>query len=398
MSPRPNLGPKPLLGYTANHLARVAERRGDAAFLAAREADTSAAAVRDRRRTDRAQAQRERLRRPVQPARGARARTDSGKRVPRNSRQRGALRHRARSGSHQGAQGAARPAGDRPALDRRPGPRRSRSARAARRGEGAARLARAAPLLRQLRIADQRLAGRLEARVSRLQGRALPAHRSGRDHAGGRRRPLPDGPRGTLRRQHVVVPCGLRRAGREHRGSGAARNARGSRHCLRAREIFRLAAMAVPDVADDRLPRAGDLDRDHGRSRGARGRALVHARRGRADVPRRASGADLDPAADRDRASHHPRLGRGGRCLRAEPEARSLHRHRGARHGVPRAALSAAGCEDASNRVPHDQRRKRRECRGRDCASRCARELRRAARRPAWRRHCRRHVSWAGCE
>jgi NAD+ diphosphatase len=45
MSLRPDLGPKPLLGYTANHLARVAERRGDAAFIAAREADTSAAAV-----------------------------------------------------------------------------------------------------------------------------------------------------------------------------------------------------------------------------------------------------------------------------------------------------------------------------------------------------------------
>jgi hypothetical protein len=45
MSPRPDLGPKPLLGYTANHLARVAERRGDAAFLAAREQDPKAAAV-----------------------------------------------------------------------------------------------------------------------------------------------------------------------------------------------------------------------------------------------------------------------------------------------------------------------------------------------------------------
>src|ERR1043166_240485 len=45
MSPRPDLGPKPLLGYTANHLARVAERRGDEAFLAAREQDPKAAAV-----------------------------------------------------------------------------------------------------------------------------------------------------------------------------------------------------------------------------------------------------------------------------------------------------------------------------------------------------------------
>src|ERR1051325_2624027 len=45
MSPRPDLGPKPLLGYTANHLARVAERRGDAAFLAGHEADPKARAV-----------------------------------------------------------------------------------------------------------------------------------------------------------------------------------------------------------------------------------------------------------------------------------------------------------------------------------------------------------------
>jgi len=42
--PRPDLGPKPLLGYTANNLARVAERRGDAAFLAQCEADAGAAA------------------------------------------------------------------------------------------------------------------------------------------------------------------------------------------------------------------------------------------------------------------------------------------------------------------------------------------------------------------
>ena len=42
MSPRPDLGPKPLLGYTASILARVAERRSDTAFLAACEADRRA--------------------------------------------------------------------------------------------------------------------------------------------------------------------------------------------------------------------------------------------------------------------------------------------------------------------------------------------------------------------
>jgi NAD+ diphosphatase len=41
--PRADLGPKPLLGYTANNLARVAERRSDTAFLAQCEADADAA-------------------------------------------------------------------------------------------------------------------------------------------------------------------------------------------------------------------------------------------------------------------------------------------------------------------------------------------------------------------
>jgi NAD+ diphosphatase len=42
MPSRYDLGPKPLLGYTASILARVAERRSDAAFLAACEADARA--------------------------------------------------------------------------------------------------------------------------------------------------------------------------------------------------------------------------------------------------------------------------------------------------------------------------------------------------------------------
>jgi NAD+ diphosphatase len=42
MSPRPDLGPKPRLGYTPSTLARVAERRNDAAFLAACAADARA--------------------------------------------------------------------------------------------------------------------------------------------------------------------------------------------------------------------------------------------------------------------------------------------------------------------------------------------------------------------
>jgi NAD+ diphosphatase len=44
MSPRPDLGAKPSLGYAANPLERAAERRGDAAFLIAAEADRGARA------------------------------------------------------------------------------------------------------------------------------------------------------------------------------------------------------------------------------------------------------------------------------------------------------------------------------------------------------------------
>src|SRR5437868_14633761 len=39
MPPRPDLGPKPRLGYTASTLARVAERRSDEPFLTACAAD-----------------------------------------------------------------------------------------------------------------------------------------------------------------------------------------------------------------------------------------------------------------------------------------------------------------------------------------------------------------------
>ena len=39
MSPRPDLGPKPRLGYTASLIERAAERRPDAAALAALEGD-----------------------------------------------------------------------------------------------------------------------------------------------------------------------------------------------------------------------------------------------------------------------------------------------------------------------------------------------------------------------
>ncbi len=119
---------------------------------------------------------------------------------------------------------AHRPARQRPALDRRAGPGRHRASAADRRSEGAAALARAPPLLRELRRADRRGAGRLAARLPRLRGRAFPAHRSGGDHAGGHGRALPARPLAPLRAQHVVVPRRLRRAGRGDRAGGAARD------------------------------------------------------------------------------------------------------------------------------------------------------------------------------
>src|SRR5262245_65996551 len=44
MSPRPDLGPKPRLGYAASSIERAAERRADAAALAALENDPRARA------------------------------------------------------------------------------------------------------------------------------------------------------------------------------------------------------------------------------------------------------------------------------------------------------------------------------------------------------------------
>ena len=93
----------------------------------------------------------------------------------------------------------------------------------------------APPLLPELRRADASRAGRLEARLPAMQGRAFPAHRSGGDHAGDHRRSMPARPFTALPADHVVVPCRLHRAGRSDRGRGAAGNARGSRHYLRPR-------------------------------------------------------------------------------------------------------------------------------------------------------------------
>ena len=126
--------------------------------------------VRDRRRTRGDAPDRERSRSAVPRRRGARARAGRRDRVPRACGRGRPLRHRARSGGDQGAEG--RP--DLVVTDLRSiavqGLVAPDHLRAARRSEGAARLARAASLLRQLRRADhvsRRPAGSANARPAR---------------------------------------------------------------------------------------------------------------------------------------------------------------------------------------------------------------------------------------
>ena len=124
MSLRPNLEQKPLLGYTANHLARVAERRGDAAFLAAR-----ARRIRAQRRSrSAANSLCSRGARTGSMPCSARARCVRSRR-PRKAVFLGIADNAGRFGialdprGHQGAQGPIRPARDRSSLDRRAGAR-----------------------------------------------------------------------------------------------------------------------------------------------------------------------------------------------------------------------------------------------------------------------------------
>ena len=55
----------------------------------------------------------------------------------------------------------------------------------------------------------------------------------------------------------VFLPRRLPRAGRDDRGRGAARDIRGGGDRMRRRRLSRLAALAIPGLADDRLHRAG---------------------------------------------------------------------------------------------------------------------------------------------
>src|SRR6202011_1296388 len=252
----------------------------------------------------------------VPAGRGCRAWAANRNRVPRARRRGRPLRGGPPSERRRTFEGAKPVRRHRPALDRHAGAGPAGPSAAARRGQGDAALARAPPVLFQLRRAEHAHGGGLAARLPSLQGDALSAHRPGGDHAGDRRRPLPARPPDTLRQGHVVVPRGLRRAGGNHRRGRAARDPRGGRDRLREGALFRHPAVAVPHVADDRLSRRGAHHRHRGRPQRTRGRALVRPRGGGADAAAPPSRQARHPAAGRDRLSHHPRLC-GGRRRRA---------------------------------------------------------------------------------
>src|SRR5215510_12293201 len=117
MSPRPDLGPKPRLGYAASSIERAAERRADAAALAALENDPRARAyvvagelVVLNKSTAVAY--------PLFTLEGARARPHGGGRFSRPLRERAAIRGRARLGGRRDAQDTGRVRRHRSALDR----------------------------------------------------------------------------------------------------------------------------------------------------------------------------------------------------------------------------------------------------------------------------------------
>ena len=115
------------------------------------------------------------------------------------------------------------------------------------------------PLLRRVRRHHQGDARRPCPQVHQreLQDRAFPAHRSGGDHAGPLRRQVPARPQPAFPARHAFDPGGLRRAGRELRGRRGARGLRGGEGAREERHLPLLAALAVPGLGDDRLPRRG---------------------------------------------------------------------------------------------------------------------------------------------
>ena len=275
VSPIYDLGPKSHLGYTESVIERVAERRCDTAWLQAQAEDLrtqgylighelivlkKGGAVHD----------------PLFSPAEARSLADDhrdgfsrhrGRRLP--------VRLRHRAGRSRSAEGARRPVRDRPALDRHPGPGRGRAPAAARRGQGDAALARAAPLLRQLRRGDRAWstpAGSAPARPARRSISRAPIRSSSCSRCAATSGLL--GRSGRFAASMWSCLAGFVEPG-ESVEDAVRRETHGrGRRPVRPRALPVHAAVAVPDVADDRLPRRGAERRsDHRHQRTGRARA-----------------------------------------------------------------------------------------------------------------------------
>ena len=194
-------------------------------------------------------------------------------------RRRADLRHGDFAGRHRKTDRPQRRRGHGIARHGDAGPGADRAIVVDRDGEIAGELASAPRILRQLRRAHLDEGRRLEARMRQLQGRAFPAHRSGRDHV---RQPGRQGaarPAEAVHARHVFVPRRLCRSRGDHRGRRTPRDFRGIRHPRHRRELLHDAAVALSVVADDRLHGARDQRGHRRRPRRARGCALVRPRR-----------------------------------------------------------------------------------------------------------------------
>ena len=98
--------------------------------------------------------------------------------------------------------------------------------------------------------------GGLLAQLSQLWGVSFSAHRPGRDHARRARGATAAGPSAWLAASSLLDPRRIRLARRDARGGGRSRGPRGVGNRGPRPALCRLAAVAVPVVADARVHRA----------------------------------------------------------------------------------------------------------------------------------------------
>ncbi len=316
MSPRPDLGPKPRLGYTAKPdrpRRRAARRRGRARGAGERRRAPAPMSIGGelvvlKKRRDGldplftlARSARAR-RRPPRRSSSASSTAPAGS-ASRSIRQPSRRSRRATTSSSPICARSRCRAWSRPSICRRSPKAKALLA-----------LARAPSLLLELRRADQCRRGRLAARLPGLQGAAFPAHRSGRHHAGGRQ---------------ASAACSAARiasrpaCGRASRASSSrakrSRTRCAARPCeeagivcgrvslFRARSRGRFPTSLMIGCHAEALSRDIVIDRTE----------LEDARWfDREEVAlmlmRQASRGPDHAAAGRHRLSHHPRLGGGG--------------------------------------------------------------------------------------